>query len=271
MVPGLVRRDRRARVVVDGQLLRPGPADDVLVRHPELAEVHRLRRLDAGHEQLPGPVAPGHVDGQAEVDVAGRDDAGLSVDRCVGVVHLRHGAQRPHHREADEMGERDLAAPAAGQVVVDHDAVVAQQLGRNGPHAGGGGDGEAGGHVVGRARGCAAQPGLSAVHGRGRVRRGARRGRWRWLGHRRRPAHWRRPGRRCGPGRRGGRGGSGGSGGSGVGWHSTGPGGGHRSPGRGLVVGEEVPPRHIDGRGIGQISLIQLIHKPLVRPEIRAR
>ena len=36
------QRDRGAGVVVHGQLVAPGPPDDVLVRLPELAEVHLL-------------------------------------------------------------------------------------------------------------------------------------------------------------------------------------------------------------------------------------
>ena len=37
------QRDRGAGVVVHGQLVAAGPPDDVLVRLPELAEVHRAR------------------------------------------------------------------------------------------------------------------------------------------------------------------------------------------------------------------------------------
>jgi hypothetical protein len=63
--------DRRAREVLNGQLAVAGPADHVLVGHPELPEVHRLRGLDAGHQELPRPVARGNVDRQAQVDVLG--------------------------------------------------------------------------------------------------------------------------------------------------------------------------------------------------------
>ena len=84
--------DRGAREVLDRELAGPGLADDVLVGHPELAEVHRLGGLDAGHEQLPGAVVLAHVDGQAEVDVLGLDQHRLAVDLGVGVVHLRRRA-----------------------------------------------------------------------------------------------------------------------------------------------------------------------------------
>ena len=204
--------DRGAGEVLDGQLAAAGPADHVLVGHPELAEVHALRGLDRGHQQLARPVLGRHVDGQAQVDVLRLDQRGLAVQLGVGVVHLRRRGQRADHREPDQVGERDLAAPAAGQVVVDHDAVVDQQLGRHRADAGRGGHGQAGGHVDRGAGGRAAQPG--GARGRRRGRGGLGRlagdgGRcWRRRGGRRsargrggRPGRGRRGGRR---GRRGG-------------------------------------------------------------------
>ncbi len=133
---GVGQRDRGAGEVVDAQLAGASLADDVFVGDPELPEVHLLRALDGGHEELAVTVALLHVDGQAEADVLGLDQGRLAVDLRVGVVHLRHGAQRLDDREADQMGEGDLAATAPLQVIVDHDAVVDEQLGRDGPHAG---------------------------------------------------------------------------------------------------------------------------------------
>ena len=46
-------------------------------------------------------------------------------------VHLRHRLERLDQRVADQVGERDLAAAGAGQVVVDDDAVVPEQLDRH--------------------------------------------------------------------------------------------------------------------------------------------
>jgi hypothetical protein len=37
------------------------------------------------------------------------------------------------------------------------------------------------------------------------------------------------------------------------------------------VVSEETPPGPVDRAGIGLVALIELIHKPLIRPEVRAR
>ena len=130
------QRDRGAGVVVHGQLVAPGPPDDVLVGLPELPEVHRLGVLDARHDQRARAVRLGQVDRDAEVDVLGRDQDRLAVDLGERVVHLRVRGQRLDQRVPDEVGEADLAAAAAGQVVVDHDAVVGEQLGRDGAHAG---------------------------------------------------------------------------------------------------------------------------------------
>ena len=79
IVPGLVRLIVVPGEVVDGQLVGAGLADDVLVGRPELGEVHRLGGLDVRHEQLAGAVGLGEVDGQAEVDVLGRDQRRLAV------------------------------------------------------------------------------------------------------------------------------------------------------------------------------------------------
>ena len=187
--------DRGPGEVLDGELARAGLADHVLVRRPELAEVHLLRGLDAGHEQLPRPVVLAHVDGQAEVDVLGPDQHRLAVRLGVGVVHLRHRSQRPDHRVTDEVGERDLPAAPAAEVVVDHDAVVDQELGGDGAHARRRGHGEARGHVGRGAGGRPAQPDLGGSAGPARCGPGRAPG-----PGRRRPV---RAGRRGGGGRRG--------------------------------------------------------------------
>ena len=58
-------------------------------------------------------------------------------------VHLRHRPQRLDQRVADQVGERHLAAAGAGEVVVDDDAVVPEQLDRHRADAGRGRDGQA--------------------------------------------------------------------------------------------------------------------------------
>ena len=157
-----------------------------------------------GHQQLPGPVVLAHVDGQAEVDVLGLDQHRLAVRLGVGVVHLRGRGQRPDHRVADQVGERHLAAAAAAEVVVDHYAVVDQELGRDGAHAGRGWHGEARGHVRRGAGGRPAQPdlwSLLAASGGGAAGRAGAGGRGRGRG----PGPGLRcRGRRCTARRRGG-------------------------------------------------------------------
>ncbi len=164
---GVGQADRGAGEVVDAELAAARLADEVLVRRPEQREVHRLGALDRGHQQLPAAVGLGQVDGEAEVDVRGVDDRRLAVGLGVGGVHRRHVVQRADHGPADQVGEGDLAAAAARQVVVDDDPVVDEQLGRHGADAGRGGDGERGLHVGDDAGGGAAQ------HGRLGGRRGS--------------------------------------------------------------------------------------------------
>ena len=65
---------------------------------------------------------------------AGRDQVRLAVDDVEADVHLRLRAQRLDQRVADDVGERDLAAAGAGEVVVDDRAVVPEQLDRHRPH-----------------------------------------------------------------------------------------------------------------------------------------
>ena len=144
---GVGQADRGAREVVDGELAGPGPAYQVLVGRPELREVHLVGVLDGRHEELARPVRLGQVDREPEVDPAGLDDRRLAVDLGVRGVHRGDGSRGLDDRPADEVGERDLAAAGAGQVVVDDDPVVDEQLGRDGPHGRRGRDGEAGLHV----------------------------------------------------------------------------------------------------------------------------
>ena len=177
MPPGLVRRDRGALEVVDRELVVAGLADDVLVGGPERREVHRLGGLDRRHQQLAGAVGLLHVDREAEVDVGRGDQVRLAVDHVEADVHLRHRPQRLDQRVADEVGEGDLAAAGAGEVVVDDHPVVPQQLDRDRAHRGRGRDGQRDVHVLrGAGRGA-------AEHGVGRLVLGrGRRGRARSLG-----------------------------------------------------------------------------------------
>ena len=63
-------------------------------------------------------------------------------------VHRRDRAEGLHHRPGDQVGEADLATGGAGELVVDHDSVDLEKLGRDGVNAGGARHGEAGAHVL---------------------------------------------------------------------------------------------------------------------------
>ena len=75
------------------------------------------------------------------------DQVGLAVDHVEADVHLRHRPEGLHQGVADDVRERHLPAAGAGEVVVDDDAVVPQQLDRDRAHAGRRRDGQARVHV----------------------------------------------------------------------------------------------------------------------------
>ena len=135
-VPGLVKRDRGAGEVLAGQRPGAGLVHHRLVGRPELREVHRLAALDRHHHQRPLPVLAGQVDRQPQVHVV-RGDHRRACRRRSAKCRFITGilGQRPHHREPDQVGEGDLPAAGAPQLVVDHQPVVGQQLRRHRPHA----------------------------------------------------------------------------------------------------------------------------------------
>ena len=167
MPPGLVSETVVPGVVVRGQLAVAGALDQVLVGVPELGEVERLRLLDVRDHQQAGAVRLGHVDGDAEVHVRRLDGDGLAVDVVVVDVHRGELGQGPDDGVADQVREGNLAAAGAGQVGVDDHAVVDQQLGRDGPDAGGGGHLQAGHHVGGDGLRRSAQHGDDVFFRRG--------------------------------------------------------------------------------------------------------
>ncbi len=154
---GVGQGDGGAGEVLDPQLAGSRLLHHLLVRGPELREVQRLAVLDARHQKLPGPVLLGQVDGQAEVHVLRDQHGRLALDLLVAVVHGRHALQRLHHGEADQMRVRDLAAAGPPEMVVDHHALVDQQLDRKRPDAGRGRHRERDVHVLGGSRRGAAQ------------------------------------------------------------------------------------------------------------------
>ena len=229
--------DRCAREVIGGDLVRAHLADEVFVRAPECAEVERVGVTDHRHEQGARSVALLHVDSDTETDVVVAHDprcAVLTFDERR--VHHRHRfGDRPHHGEADEVREADLAAPRASEIAVDDRAVHLEQPRRHLSEAGGGRDLEALLHVGGDTRG--GPPQRLAVLGCRRRRR-LRLRLHLLLGG----GPLGRNGRGCGRG------------------------------GDGLVliapvVLEELLPAAAHGLRVGEVLLVHLVNQPLVRPE----
>ncbi len=263
---GVGQRDRGAREVVRGQRVVAGLADDVFIGLPELLERHVLAALDGGDHEVARTVLARQVDGQAQVDVLGRDGCGLALGvLAVVAVHVREVLDRPDQRVADQVGEGDLAALVPLEVVVDDDAVVEQQLRRHRAHARRGRHRERLVHVLGdRSRSPAecfdVATGLGLLHrsrlggllrgglgcgcGRGCRRRG-RRDLAVGLTGARRGGRGRRG--RCSTGR------------------SSGVLGGCLAR---LVVGEEFVPRRVYGSGILEELLVHLLDQPLVGAEL---
>ena len=101
------------------------------------------------------------------------DEAGLAVGALdERVAHHRHGVgDGPHDGVADEVGEADLAEPAALAVAVDHLAVDLEQLGRDVAEAGRRRHGEAARHVGGDGGAGAADRGALLLGRLARLRR----------------------------------------------------------------------------------------------------
>ncbi len=169
---GVGEADGGALEVLDGELVVARAAYDVLVGGPERREVHLLGGLDRRHHELAGAVGLLQVDRDAEVDVGRLDEVGLAVLDLEPDVHLGHRLDRLDQRVADQVRERHLAAAGAGEVGVDDDAVVPQQLDRHVAHRGRGRDGQGDVHVLHGAGGRAAEHGVGRlVLGVGLLRR----------------------------------------------------------------------------------------------------
>ena len=76
------------------------------------------------------------------------DDLGLIAVAGERRVHVGDGGHGLDHRVADDVGEAHLPLARATHVAVEDLAVDLEQTGRHRPHAGGGGDGQAGLHVL---------------------------------------------------------------------------------------------------------------------------
>ena len=116
IVPGLVRVTVAPWKSATVSLLLPDLADELLVGGEEAGEVERVGFAQHRHDERAGAVALVDVDGEAHVDVLVADEPRLAVGALdERVVHVGHGVgDRPHDGVADDVGEADLALPAAG-------------------------------------------------------------------------------------------------------------------------------------------------------------
>ena len=137
---GIGDRDRHPGEVVDRELVRAHLAHEVLVGVQELGEIERVGRSDARHEERPATAWALVVDGDAEPDVLVADDPGragrLDV-RHERSVHRRDRAEGLDHGPGDQVGEADLAAGGARELIVDDGSVDLEKLGGDGVNAGG--------------------------------------------------------------------------------------------------------------------------------------
>jgi hypothetical protein len=260
---GVGEGDVGTGVVVDGELVLLDLADQLFVGGQEAGEVERVGVLDDGHHEGARAVALVDVDGEAHVDVIVAKDARLAVGALdVSVLHVGDGlGDRLHDGVPDQVGEADLAEPRAGAVSVDHLAVDLEQLGGDVAEAGGGGNLEAGLHVL-HDHGADALDRLADLWNRRRSRHRGRRDRGR--GGRRLDGLDKR--HRLG-GRRGGRGR----------WRcgrrrlcaGLRAGLTARSVGDRAVVLEELAPRLADRIGVGPVLLEHLLDEPRVGAERR--
>ena len=124
------QRNRGASEIFECQLPRSCLLHHLLVCRPELGEVQRLAPLDTRHQQLTGAILLGQVDGQAEIDMSRYHQCRLAIDDVIAVVHGWNCLQSLHHGVTNDVGVRDLAAARPAQVVVDHHALVDEQLDR---------------------------------------------------------------------------------------------------------------------------------------------
>ena len=144
---GVRERDGVAGIVIRSELPLARPANNIFIACQELGETKGLRPLDAWNHEASGAIGLRDIDRDAEVDVGGVDRDWLAIDFVVEDVLPGKLLESLDHGPRNEVGEGDLATAGSAQVIVDDDAVIDHQLGRNGSDAGGGGDLEALVHV----------------------------------------------------------------------------------------------------------------------------
>ena len=138
---GVGQRNSGAAEVLNGQRAVTATLNDVVVRIPELAEAQLLSALEVRNDQVTGTIGAGQVNSQTKVHVRVVDCNGLALlIHTVGDVHRRHSSHCANYCVTDDVGEGDLAATGACQVVVDGSAVLNEQLCGDRTNGGCGGD-----------------------------------------------------------------------------------------------------------------------------------
>ena len=138
---GVGQRNSGAAEVLNGQRAVTATLNDVVVRIPELAEAQLLSTLEVRNDQVTGTIGAGQVNSQTKVHVCVVDCNGLALlVHTVGHVHRRHRCHCANHSVTNDVGEGDLAAAGACQVLVDGSTVLNEQLCGDRTNGGCGGD-----------------------------------------------------------------------------------------------------------------------------------
>ena len=167
--------------IFNRQFVGTGFGDEYFVCVVERPEAEGVGVLDTGHHQAATAIVLHHVHGDTEADIGVAHQQRMSaVVARERVAHCRHIAQGLDDGVRDEMGEADLAAAGALEVIVDDAALHLEQLGGYVTHAGGGGNREAQLHIGHDLGGHPPQhTGLSSNRDDGRGQRGCRGRNWR--------------------------------------------------------------------------------------------
>ena len=140
---GVGQRHGGAAEILDGQRAVTAALDDVVVSVPELAEAQLLGTLNVRNHQVTRTIGAGDINCQTEVHVSVVDGNGLALlIHVVGHVHGGHSRNGADDRVTNNVGEGNLAAAGAGQVLVDSATVLNQKLSGDRANSRSGGDGQ---------------------------------------------------------------------------------------------------------------------------------
>ena len=140
---GVGQRHSSAAEVLNGQCTATATLDDVVVSVPELAEAQLLSTLNVRNHQVTRTIRAGNINCQAEVHVSIVNGNGLTLlIHVVGHVHGGHSRNGADDRVTNDVGEGNLTAAGAGQVLVDGATVLNQELSGDRANSRSGGDGQ---------------------------------------------------------------------------------------------------------------------------------